>query len=51
MNSGTAEQEQNGVTTPKSAARVKSLFDFAFHGEPPPAAAKLPNLRHLGVGP
>ena len=33
------------------AAMVKSLLDVAFHGEPLPAANKLPNLRYLGVGP
>jgi adenylosuccinate synthase len=33
------------------AAMVKSLLAVAFHGEPLPAAAKLPNLRYLGVGP
>jgi adenylosuccinate synthase len=33
------------------AAMIKSLLDVAFHGEPWPAAEKLPNLRYLGVGP
>lgn len=33
------------------AAMVKSLLDVAYHGEPRPAAPKLPNLRYLGVGP
>ncbi len=33
------------------AAMVKSLLDVAYHGEPLPACAKLPNLRYLGVGP
>jgi adenylosuccinate synthase len=33
------------------AAMVKSLLDVAYHGEPLPAPAKLPNLRYLGVGP
>ncbi|MFA6289242.1 MAG: adenylosuccinate synthetase [Opitutaceae bacterium] len=33
------------------AAMVKSLLDVAYHGEPLPAANKLPNLRYLGVGP
>jgi adenylosuccinate synthase len=33
------------------ASMVKALLDVAYHGEPLPAAAKLPNLRYLGVGP
>lgn len=33
------------------AAMVKALVDVAFHGEPLPAADRLPNLRYLGVGP
>ena len=33
------------------AAMMKSILDVAFAGEPKPAAAKLPNLRYLGVGP
>ncbi len=41
---------------PKNAQRyvasmVKALLDVAYHGEPLPAATKLPNLRYLGVGP
>ena len=33
------------------ASMVKALVEVAFHGEPLPAADKLPNLRYLGVGP
>jgi len=33
------------------AAMLKSILDVAYAGEPWPAAAKLPNLRYLGVGP
>ncbi|MBW8782330.1 MAG: adenylosuccinate synthetase [Verrucomicrobia bacterium] len=33
------------------AAMVRSLLEVAYHGEPLPSAAKLPNLRYLGVGP
>ncbi|HVU23266.1 MAG TPA: adenylosuccinate synthetase [Opitutus sp.] len=33
------------------AAMMKSILDVAYDGESLPAAAKLPNLRYLGVGP
>jgi len=33
------------------AAMMKSILDVAYAGEPWPPAAKLPNLRYLGVGP
>ncbi|MDR1789159.1 MAG: adenylosuccinate synthetase [Opitutaceae bacterium] len=33
------------------AAMMRTLVNVAWHGEPPPAADKLPNLRYLGVGP
>jgi adenylosuccinate synthase len=33
------------------AAMMRSTLDVAYHGESWPAAAQLPNLRYLGVGP
>jgi adenylosuccinate synthase len=33
------------------AAMMRAILEVAYHGEPWPAADKLPNLRYLGVGP